>query len=475
MMEKNFEFKTEPWEHQLKALEYLYERDCAALYTDMGTGKSKVMIDLIINKRFNTTLIVCTNKGCGVWQKQFKIHSFLQEKSVINLSGLSTPKKVSLISPLFKKGNYVANKGTPLVIIVNYESVWRDELAKFLMRKSVNLDCIICDESHRIKSPGSKCSRFLAKIGKKVPYRYLVTGTPLAENPMDVYAQYRFLDPNIFGTSFTKFKERYQNLDARASMACGYPVLDKKQPYIHLEELHQKMFSCAFYAKSSVKLPKQRNIVWEFDMSSKAIKYYKELNKEKVLAFDDGMLIVDNVLAMIVRKLQLTSGVVQIQNPETNESSLIRVDSSRAEILQEIFEGLSQNEPIVVFANFTADFDEIKRVCEITRRGYSELRGGQDTEQLWQQGKTSVLAVQYSSGSESVDFTRARYCVYYSLTYSLSKYLQSKKRIHRPGQTRNCIYYHLVAKNTIDRQIIEALKNKQDIVEYIMNIKEPVD
>lgn len=474
MMEPNFKFKTEPWEHQLKALEYLYPRDVGALYTDMGTGKTKVMIDLIVNKGFKNVVIVCTTKGCEVWAKQFKIHSDFESFSIRNLSGVPTSKKLALISDVAKNEKFGANRETPYILIVNYEGIWRDKFAKYLLRKSVHIDCVICDESHKIKSPGSKCSRFLAKLGKKADCRYLVTGTPLAENPLDVYAQYRFLDPSIFGTSYTQFREQYENVDVRASMACGYTVLNKKQPYKNLDDLSRKMYSCAFRVKSSLKLPKKRNIVWKFSLSKEGQKYYNKLCKEGVLAFDEGMLVVDNILAMITRKLQLVSGVVQVQDPKTNELTLKRVDHSRAEILQEILEGLPQEEPVVVFANFISDFDEIKRVCEITRRGFSELRGDVDTEQLWQEGKTSVIAVQYRSGSESVDFTRARYCVYYGLTSRLAWYLQSKKRIHRPGQTKNCVYYHLVAENTIDEDVMQALKMKQDVVEYVMKKKEPI-
>lgn len=191
MKKPKYIFKTTPWEHQIKALNYLYQRDVAALYTDMGTGKTKVMIDLIINRRFRRVLITCTSKGCDVWEREFKKHSDLQPEIVLNLSGVPTPKKVSTLkSPFYKQ--ILNNKMNTLIIICNYESVWREPFASLLLTKRLGIDCVICDESHRIKSPGSKCSKFLTKIGKRVPYRYLVTGTPLAENPIDIYAQYRF-------------------------------------------------------------------------------------------------------------------------------------------------------------------------------------------------------------------------------------------------------------------------------------------
>lgn len=465
----DFVFKTIPWEHQKAALSYLYRRDCAALYTAPGTGKTKVMIDLIVNRGFRRVLIVCTNKGCEVWKKQFRIHSNLPNSSVLNLSGMSTAGKVSTLKTLPKKGNSDAVS----VVICNYEGVWREPLAKELLKKSTGIDCVICDESHRIKTPGSKVSRFLTRLGGVVPHRYLVTGTPAAESPMDVYAQYRFLDKTIFGTSFQKFKDRYQNLDVQATLRVGFPILDKNQPYKNLDELHKKMFSCAFLAESTVKLPKQLNIVTSYTIGKKTEDLYKELKKEGVLLCKQGYLEVSNVLTMSLREQQLVSGYVQIET-EAKEKKLLRVSEERLEVLQDLLEQFSSNEPIVVFAKYRKDLNNIRRVCKKLGRGYSEISGSENTQEAWDKGETSVIGVQYSSGSESIDLTRARYCIYYSLTTQLALYEQSKKRIHRPGQTRPVTYYHICAKlskgTSIDEKILHALKTKQDVVTYLMQI-----
>lgn len=471
---KEFKFKTKPWEHQLKALSYLYGKDTAALYTDMGTGKTKVMIDLIVNRGFKRVLITCTSKGCDVWEREFQKHSFIQPEFVQNLRGVSTPNKVQLIkSPALSA--ILSNKLSTLIIICNYEGVWREPFASLLLNKKLGIDCIICDESHKIKSPGSKCSRFLTKIGKRVPHRYLVTGTPMAENPEDIYAQYRFLDPSIFGTNLQNFRDRYENPDLRLSANIGHWIVDKNDPYKNLEELHEKMFSCAFKADSSLKLPAQRNIIYKFSISKKAEKAYKELEKEGVLEYKAGDLVVENVLNMSMRKQQILSGFVPVISDE-GKKRYINIDKSRAETLQELLQGLPKNEPVVIFARYIKDLKTINSVCESAGLKCSELSGRKDTEPDWQSGKTSVLAVQFSSGSESVDFTRARYCIYYSHTVSLAQYLQSKKRIHRPGQTRSVVYYHLVAQlskgTSEDEKYIAAYKRKQEVIDYIMEYEQ---
>lgn len=464
-------FKTEPWSHQLMALKFLMQRKQAALYTDMGTGKSKVMIDLIVNKGFEFVLIVCTNKGCEVWEKQFKLHSQFRPQNVLNLSGKPTSKKVQLIEQSLSRLRRSPSR-TTFVVLINYEGVWRTKFANYLMRKTVPIDCVICDESHRIKSPASKCSRFLTRLGRKVENRYLVTGTPLAENPMDVYAQYRFVDPSIFGTNYTLFKERYQNVDLRRSMAAGYTVLDKKQPYKNLDELRERVFSIAFKIPSSVELPKQNNRTRHFRLSEKATRVYDAMCKKGIIKNGDWYCEAENSLTLQIRKKQIASGFVSTVN-DTEDKKLFRLDSNRKEVLKDILESLSDSEPVVVFARYTYDLRQVRSACREIGRKYSELSGLEDTESDWQSGKTSVIGVQFSKGSEAADFTRARYLVYYTMTDRLALYLQSKKRIHRPGQTRPCYYIHLVAdladgRKTIDSTVIEAVKLKRDIVEYVM-------
>lgn len=437
----------------------------------MGTGKTKIMIDLIVNRGFKFVLIVCTNRGCDVWESEFQKHSFIPPENVCNLSGLSTNKKVIQVQEKLIERKSQPDTW-PLVLIVNYEGIWRDKFADYLMRKTVPIDCIICDESHRIKSPGSKCSRFLARIGKKVENRYLVTGTPLAENPLDVYAQYRFLDPSIFGTSYAQFKNRYQNLDVKRSMAVGFPILDKKEPYKNLDELHEKVFSVAFKMPSSVQLPKRNNRVIHFKLTPKASRVYRKMVKDGVIYNGEWYCEAENALTSQIRRKQIASGFVSTVN-DVEEKKSFHLDDTRKETLKDILLSLPPSEPVVVFAQYTYDLKQVKAACKEIGRGYSELSGKLDTEKDWQDGKTSVLGVQFSKGSESADFTRAHYTIYYTMTNRLALYLQSKKRTHRPGQTKSCYYYHLVAdldngQPTIDSLVMDAVKLKRDIVDYIM-------
>lgn len=459
-----FRFKTKPWAHQLKALEYLYERDTAALYTKPGSGKTKIMIDLIVNRGFRRVLVVAPKKPCDVWKPQIQLHSDIDPEHIIELQHLSSQDKALVLKNIEKSDD-------SYVFICNYDSVWRDPVDRVWFHKALGLDCVICDESHRIKSPSSKCSRFLGKLGKIVPHRYLLTGTPLAENPTDVYAQYRFLDPSIYGTNYRSFCDRYQNIDAALSARVGFPILDKKNPYKNLDELKENMFSCAFYMESTVKLPKTTRMVVEIPMTKDIENTYKELSKEGALEFEDGFMTVNNALSMVIRKQQVTSGYLPVEH-EDGTTELKRISTYRRTFLYKFLEKLPDSEPVVIFAKFSKDLYSIRKAAERLGCGYSEVSGKEDSLKDWKSGKTRILGVQYTAGSESIDLTRAHLCIFYTLDHSLGKYEQARARVHRPGQENPCIYYHFVAVmssgRTVDQDIVQCWKDKKNYIDLVM-------
>ena len=464
-----FKMMTKPWEHQLKALAYLYEKDAAALYTKPGSGKTKIMIDLIINRGFKRVLVVAPKKPCDVWPSQFLLHAGLGFDTVIPLHNLDWKQKQKELQLAMQQP-----KDKLLVFVVNYESVWRKPLDRMLFYKRLGLDCVICDESHRIKTPGSKCSRFLSKLGKVVSHRYLMTGTPLAENPMDVYAQYRFLDPEIFGTDYYAFCDQYQNIDPYMTARIGHTMLDPKNPYKNLSLLREKMFSCAFYMKSTVKLPKTTRMVIKVPMDETTEAVYKDLIKEGAIEMGDGFMTVNNVLAMTTRKQQVTSGYLPLEYDDGTKE-LKRISTYRRTFLYKFLKKIPEDEPVVIFTKFRKDLYAIRKVAERLGCGYSEVSGTEDTLAEWKQGNTRIIGIQYGSGSEGIDLTRSHICIFYGLDHSLAKYEQARKRVHRPGQESPCIYYHFVATmssgKTVDEEIVQCWKNKENYVQAVMSGK----
>lgn len=456
------ETKFPAWHHQKQAFWFAKDLPAAMLAMDMGTGKSKVAIDLICNRGHNKILIICPKSVIDVWPKEFQKHS-IKDYKVVPLDQKSVQKKYEVM-----KENY----DDKVVFVVNYESVWRPPLGpeykKNKQGKKVkvndgyiidecNFDLVVLDESHRIKAPGGKASLYLKHLGKQVPYRLCLTGTPLPHSPLDVYGQYRFLDPGIFGTSFNRFKNRYAIMGGYG----GYEILG----YQNDEEFHEKFYSIAYKcdAEDVLDLPEKMFLTRTCQLSSKARKIYDQLAEQFVAEIGDGEITVLNALSKLLRLQQITSGYL----PD-DEGNIHQIDTSKKELLQDILEDIDPKEPIVVFARFRHDLDNIREVAEKLKRSYCELSGRIDQLKEWQEGEYNVIGVQIQSGGVGVDLTRSRYSIYYSLGYSLGDYQQSLARIHRPGQERNTTFIHLIAENTVDEKVEAALQKKKDIIDYIL-------
>jgi len=151
------------------------------------------------------------------------------------------------------------------------------------------------------------------------------------------------------------------------------------------------------------------------------------------------------------------------------EGQEMRVGSEKAELFADIMEDIATDEPVCVFCNFTLDLRAVEEVCLKQERRVAELSGRKNELKKWQDGEADVLIVQIKAGKEGVDFTRARICFYYSIGHSLGEYLQSERRIHRPGQTRSVVYYHLLVKDSIDIDVYKALDKKHDIVLSVLD------
>lgn len=441
--------KTQPWKHQIEA--YLFSKPLkgAMLAMEMGTGKSLTAI--MHASSAMKTLIICPKSVLSVWPREFQKHLDTIPNIVVLDNG-STEKKADL---LIRQIKLSLARNQKIVAIVNYESVWRRPLADILMR--LMWDLIIADEIHRIKSPSGVASRFMAKLAKRARKRIGLTGTPMPHSPLDIYAQYRFLNPSIFGYSYTLFKDRYAVLGGYG----GYEVMG----YKNMNEFRSKYKSIAFEiaVKDVLDLPEPRFVIRTCNLSNKALKIYNQLDSIFTAEVGEGTITATNALTKLLRLQQITGGFL----PD-DDGNIHQIDSSKEELLDDILEDLPEREPLVVFARFRNDLDVIHRVA--IKRGLksSELSGRRNDLDLWQKGKTDLIAVQIQSGSVGIDLTRARYAIFYSLGFSLGDYLQALARLHRPGQENIVTYIHLVVENTVDKEVYDSLRKKQDVIESII-------
>ena len=425
-----------------------------------NTGKSRIAIDLIQNREHWATLILCPKSVVAVWPKEFERHAVRHYELITGLEG-SVANRVERIR---RDLALARTRLRPAVVVLNYEAAWREPMDDFLLTHK--WECVVLDESHRIKSPGGKSSKFCSRLGDTIPFRMCLTGTPMPHSPLDIYAQYRFLDKGIFGTSFTNFRARY-------ALMGGYGNHEVKG-YQNEQELHDKMYQIAFRVKAEdvQDLPEAIDIVRTCKLSASARAIYRDLEREFVAEVGSGAVTVTNALTKLLRLQQITSGFITLDRSDENprEKAVTReIDTSKAELLLDILEDLKPDEPVAIFCRFHPDLDTVHEVGKSLGRETLELSGRVNQLAAWQEGKAPILAVQIQSGGVGIDLTRTCYEIFYSIGYSLGEYLQARKRAHRPGQTRSTKFLHLIVEDTKDQAVYDALANREDVVESILN------
>lgn len=445
---------TTAWGHQLQAFWFGSALRAVMLDIVMGAGKTKICVDLINHWNADRVLILAPAKVVRIWPKQFRVHS-CRPPTMYELSQGSVASKAAAVAEALDRP--ISLEG-PTVIAINYESAWREPLRTILL--DAQWDVVVLDESHKIKAPGGKSSQFCERLGHRATHRMCLTGTPMPHSPLDIYAQYRFLDPGVFGTSFVAFRNRY-------AIMGGY---ENRQVvnYQNEDELSRKFHSIAYHAGEEVlDLPPLHDIVRTTTLKPAAAKLYRELDNDFIAYVDDQAVSVANALTELLRLAQVTSGFVRDDDKNDHE-----IDSAKAELFEDLLDGFAVEEKIVVFTRFKWDCKIIEAIATKQGRRYGEVSGTTNDLTIDSDfpDDVDVLAVQIQSGGAGIDLSKARYAIYYALGFSLGDYEQSRKRVHRPGQTRATTYYHLIVENSVDEKVYGALSQRKSVVEYIMGL-----
>ena len=427
----------------------------AAILAEMGTGKTLISIGiagyLYLQKEINKLLIVAPLSITKVWEEEFqKFADFDYQLEV--LEG-PTKEKSETLRNLF---------GTKLqVAVVNYESCWRMEKEIALWKP----DMIICDESSKIKNPQAKQSKALHRLGKISKHNMILTGTPVTNNPLDFFSQYKFLDESIFGGSYYSFRARYAIMGGYGN----YQVVG----YKNLPELTEKAHSIAFRItkKEALDLPEQVDVTRHVELEPMARAIYNQVERDSYAELSQGEVVVRNVLTKLLRLSQITGGYIKDEFSEIEE----QVSSAKLNALEEIIEEcLDADKKVVVFARFISEIDAITKMLKHHGIKYSLIRGdvkdrASEVEKFQNDKDVKVFVGQLQTTGMGLTLTASDTAVFYSLSYNFADYEQAKARIHRIGQKNNCTYIHLIAKKTIDEKVMEALSKKKNIADLVVD------
>lgn len=441
--------KTTPWKHQALAYWSAVTMGSYGLFMAMGTGKSKVAVDLVETQELVRTLVVCPKAVIPVWEAQFRQHGDGNTHVLLLDKGTVKQRRDQAVQAL---NQHTSGR---LVIVVNYDSVWRDTWAGLWER--AKLDCIIADEAHKLKGVSSKCSVYLAKLGSTIPHRYALTGTPMPESPIDVYGIARFIDPTVFGLSHARFVTRYANVST-FGMVRRFRSL--KDPAAFAERMRDVGI---LIDNTVLTLPPLHHIPAPVDLPEAAMEKYKQMEEEAIVVVGNDEISAPHKITQMLRLQQMAGGYIT-----RADGAVKQLHTAKLDALTEILDGLPASERVVVFGYFKEELKAVQALMLQRKRKVGRISGEGSDYVPWREGKLQDLVVQIKSGSAGIDLSDACYAIYYSTGFSLADYEQSLARLHRPGQTKTTTMLHLIARGTIDRYVYKALRTKNDVVQMCL-------
>ena len=475
MEPRNLPVKATPYRHQCEAFAFACRMfglsgekllsQGAALLMEMGTGKTITSIAitgaLYQAEKIHRVLVVAPLSIVGVWDEEFaKFADFDYNLAVLNGTGAKKAETLKSLGWYKLRSN---NEPPPLAVaVVNYESAWR--LEKEIM--AWKPDLVIADEGHKIKTHSISASKAMHRIGARSAYRLLLTGTVITNKALDVFSQYKFLNPAVFGSSFYVFRNRYFDMVGYGNHT---PVLKKAMA----DELMKRLHCIAYRATKAecLDLPETTDIIRTVELEPSAMKVYRDLVKESYAELGEKEITAANVLTRLLRLTQLTGGFIGDDEGGTPQN----ISRAKLNALSDILEMTQQEgKKLVIIARFVA---EIKAICTMLEKmgiGYSLIMGGvTDREEQVKKFQTDpdiqVFVGQIATAGLGITLTAASTLVFYSTDYSMSNHEQAKARIHRVGQRENCTYIYLAAKGTVDEKVLKALQSKADLARTLVD------
>lgn len=438
-----------------KGFGYLFEMGTGKTLTSIATMGAMYQMGAI-----EKVLIVAPTSVCPVWPKDITDYADFRCKV-----GVLTGTKEQRLKELEAVKRYPA-KGLK-VAVINYESTWREGLFEALMEWRPDL--IIADESQRIKTHDAQQSKAMHQLGDIAKYKLILSGTPVQNNAIDIYSQYRFLDPTIFGTNYYAFRGRY-------AIMGGF---NRKQivGYRDLDNLIKKEYSIAYRVtkEEALDLPEQTFITRNIPLEGKHRSLYQKIKRDSFAELENGEVITANtVLTKLLRLQQFTGGFIQPDDGAGPEF----VYDGKLHALEDIIDDYVSGEgkKLVIFCRFRPEVDLITKIVQKKKIGMQAIYGdvkiddrGAIVEDFQNNPNTMIFLAQIDTAGLGITLTAADTCVYYSANFNYAAYSQSLARIHRIGQRNTCTYIHLVVEHTIDSDIYKALERKENLANTVVD------
>ena len=430
----------------------------------MGCGKTLTAIAVVGAAyemgAIEKVLVVAPTSVCAVWPKEFEDYATFKYK--VNVMLGDKKQRLKELEAL-KAFPFKALK----VAVINYESTWRDGIFEALM--DWKPDLVIADESQRIKTHDAQQSKAMHKLGDIAKYKLILSGTPVQNNAIDIFSQYRFLDPTVFGLNYYAFRGRYAIMGGFSNrQIIGYKDLD---------ELIKKEHSIAYRVTKdeALDLPEQTFLTRYITMDTKDKNLYTQIKKNSFAELEGGgQISAPTVLTKLLRLQQFTGGFIQADDGAKPEL----VFKGKLNALEDIFDDyvIDEGKKLVVFCRFRPEIDLIQKLMDKKKIRCCSIYGdikiddrGDIVKEFQTNPEVKVFLAQIDTAGLGITLTAADTCVYYSENFNYAAYSQSLARIHRIGQRNCCTYIHLVVKGTIDETVLKALAKKEDLAKAVVD------
>jgi len=468
----NYKFKTKPYEHQLDALKDSWDKENFAYFMEMGTGKSKVLLDnaaMLYDKGQINGLLLIAPKGVykNWYDQEVPTHlpDHIEKKMVLWKTSDKSKKQMALLNTMFETGTDLH------ILIMNVEAFSKGDGIKFAEKfLSCHKAMIAIDESTTIKTPTSNRTRSVLSLRELAKYRRILTGSPVTKSPLDLFSQCQFLDPWLLNhSSYYTFKARYavtrkiEVQGRRVEIVVGYR---------NLGELSEKIkpFSKRVLKDDCLDLPDKTFIKHTVELTKEQKKVYEQMKREAIAFLDGKMQSTATVMTQLMRLHQITCG-----HFTADDGTIKDLPCSRLSELMSILENVEGK--AIIWSHYTHD---VKRIIEKIKEVYGEdsvvdYFGETDQDQRSKNIKKfqtddncRFFVGTTHTGGYGITLTAGSTMIYFSNGYDLEKRQQSEARIDRIGQTKKMTYIDIISQDTIDERIVKALRSKINIANTIM-------
>ena len=471
----DYEYKTKPYQHQDDVLSLSWSKKNWAYFMEMGTGKSKVCIDnaaMLRERGEIDTFIIVAPKGVYRNWANLEIPAHMPDRvrkdSLIAIWRPTPPRalKQDLLSFLEPAENF-------RILVMNIEALSTVKGQKFLVGVLKASQALLAvDESTAIKSPKASRTKALIKMSELAKYKRILTGFPVTQSPMDLWAQCRFLDKTLLGDCGDNYFQYQYRYAVMKKQSVGTHSFNRVVGYRNLEELSGflKNFSSRVMKEDCLDLPAKIYTQRSVALSGDQARIYDELKKYALAHIEDEeFMTANNVMTQLLRMQQVLSGHTKVDSGDVKE-----IKDNR---LNELLDCLEEVEgKVIIWSRFRYD---VKRITEALKKKYgpsSTVTYFGDTSdearstaiENFQEGDARFFVGNPQTGGYGITLTSAQTVIYFANSFDLAIRMQSEDRAHRIGQTEHVNYIDLISEGTIDEQIVKALRNKMDIASVVM-------